>query len=62
MKLTISLGQMNVQLGEPAINLTSMKKMAAEAASRGADILVLPELWSTGYDLEHTDRPCRSSK
>jgi omega-amidase len=53
MKLTISLGQMDVQLGQPEKNLAVVKLMAAEAARRGSDVLVLPELWSTGYDLEN---------
>jgi omega-amidase len=53
MELTISLGQMDVRLGEPAHNLATVKGLAAEAARRGSDILVLPELWSTGYDLEN---------
>jgi omega-amidase len=53
MKLTISLGQMNVHLGQPEKNLAAVKLLAAEAAGRGSDVLVLPELWSTGYDLEN---------
>jgi predicted amidohydrolase len=56
MTLKISLGQMNVRLGQPEANLETAELMAAEAARRGSDLLVLPELWSTGYDLEHADR------
>lgn len=52
MKLHISLGQMDVQLGKPGTNLETVRHLAAEAAHGGADLLVLPELWSTGYDLE----------
>jgi omega-amidase len=51
-KLNLSLGQMDVQLGRPEANLAVVRQMAAEAARRGSDLLVLPELWSTGYDLE----------
>jgi predicted amidohydrolase len=47
----ISLGQMDVALGDPRANLAQVKAMTAEAAGRGSDIIVLPELWSTGYDL-----------
>jgi predicted amidohydrolase len=50
-RLVVSLGQMDVKLGQPAINLARVQQWAAEAARQGADILVLPELWSTGYDL-----------
>jgi omega-amidase len=61
MKVTISLGQMDVVLGEPARNLERARALAGEAAARSSDVLVLPELWSTGYDLEraaaHATRP-----
>ncbi|MEI2609838.1 MAG: carbon-nitrogen family hydrolase [Candidatus Promineifilaceae bacterium] len=53
MNVTIALGQMDVQLGEPERNWQTVVAMAAAAAARQADILVLPELWSTGYDLEN---------
>ncbi len=52
MELTISLGQMDVALGEPERNLETVRALAAEAAARGSDLLLLPELWSSGYDLE----------
>lgn len=53
MRLKISLAQMNLILGEPRANLDTVRLMAAEAARRGSQMLVLPELWSTGYDLEN---------
>ena len=56
MELAISLGQMDVQLGQPEANLQKVHDLTAEAARRGSDILVLPELWSTGYDLENAAR------
>lgn len=52
MELTISLGQMDVALGQPERNLETVRALAAEAAARGSDVLLLPELWSSGYDLE----------
>ena len=51
--LTISLGQMDVKLGNPAENWRTMQQMTAEASRRGSDLVVFPELWSTGYDLEN---------
>ncbi len=54
--LTISLGQMDVKLGDPAANWGTVQAMTAEAARRGSDIVVFPELWSTGYDLENAAR------
>lgn len=56
MELEISLAQIDVVLGEPHQNLIKASTMAAEAASRGSQLLVLPELWSTGYDLENAAR------
>ena len=51
--LTISLGQMDVKLGNPAENWRTVQQMTAEASRRGSDLVVFPELWSTGYDLEN---------
>jgi predicted amidohydrolase len=53
MKLTISLAQFDIALGEPEKNWATVQRMTAVAAQRNTDILVLPELWSTGYDLEN---------
>jgi len=53
MKLKIALGQMDVQLGDPAANLAKVRELTAVAAKQNADIIVFPELWSTGYDLEN---------
>lgn len=56
MRLTISLGQMDVVFGCPEENLEKMREMAAQAASRRSQVLVLPELWTTGYNLERAAR------
>ncbi|MEM6284411.1 MAG: carbon-nitrogen family hydrolase [Chloroflexota bacterium] len=49
-KLSISLAQMNIALGDVQRNTTSMQRMVADAARRGSHLVLLPELWSTGYD------------
>lgn len=51
--LTIALAQIDLVLGDAAKNLATARAKIAEAKSRGADIVVLPELWSSAYDLEH---------
>lgn len=56
MKMRVSLGQMDVLLGEPEKNLATVRAMTAEAARRGSDLVVFPELWSTGYDLANANR------
>lgn len=52
MRLVISLGQMDIHAGEPALNLEHARAWVEEAARRGSDIVVLPELWDTGYALD----------
>jgi omega-amidase len=54
--LTISLGQMPVVVGDPEANLDAARRMAAEAAGRESDMLLLPELWGSGYDLARAER------
>lgn len=56
MELTISLAQMDIALGQPQVNLAKVKEWTAEAKRRGSDVVLLPELWSTGYDLENAER------
>lgn len=51
--LTIALAQIDLVLGKPDQNLETARAAIAEAKARGANIVVLPELWSTAYDLEH---------
>ena len=52
MKITISVGQMDVHAGGPARNLACVREWTAEAARRGSDLVVFPELWDTGYALD----------
>jgi omega-amidase len=53
MKLNLSLGQMHIHLGEPEKNFERVQSWTAEAARRGSALVLFPELWSTGYDLEN---------
>lgn len=50
--LTIALAQMDVRTGQPEANLARVRDFAAQAREAGADLLLLPELWLHGYDLE----------
>ncbi|MCL7452456.1 MAG: carbon-nitrogen family hydrolase [Anaerolineae bacterium] len=52
MEITIALAQMAIVPGEPDANLRMAQALAEESADRGADLLMLPELWLTGYDLK----------
>ncbi|MBL8056308.1 MAG: carbon-nitrogen family hydrolase [Anaerolineales bacterium] len=51
--MIISLGQMHLYLGEPERNLEQVRAWTEEAARRGSQLVVFPELWPTAYDLEH---------
>ena len=53
-KLKISLGQMQIALGDVRKNVNTAEEMIAEAAQRGSHLVVLPELWSTGYALDQS--------
>ncbi len=55
MGLCVSLGQMDVALGQQEKNLEKVRTMAAEARSRGSELVVFPELWSSGYILERAE-------
>lgn len=50
-KVSISLGQMHIKLARVADNLETAQQMIGEAAARQSQLILLPELWSTGYDL-----------
>jgi omega-amidase len=50
-KLKISCIQMNIVFGNPNKNYQSAEAFIEKALSENPDIIVLPELWTTGYDL-----------
>ena len=56
MKLTLSLAQMELAFGDVAANFAHAETMIAEAAGRGSDLVLLPELWASGYDLPNWAR------
>ncbi len=51
--LTVSLVQMSIAVGNVSQNRERARTLVVEAARRGSDLVVLPELWASGYDLEH---------
>ena len=53
--LTIALAQMDIATGQPEANLAQVRDFAAQARDAGADLLLLPELWLHGYDLERAE-------
>ncbi len=65
--LKIALAQLNPTLGDLAGNLTKLKAARAAAAAKGADLIVYPELFISGYPPEDLVRKpafaaaCRSA-
>lgn len=55
-KLRISLAQMRIALGQVEENFARAEQVIAQAAQNKAELLLLPELWTTGYDLENAER------
>ncbi|MCH7320485.1 carbon-nitrogen family hydrolase [Solibacillus sp. MA9] len=47
--------QLNVGFGKVDENYERAEKLIREAAAGGAEIIVLPEMWNTGYALEKLD-------
>ncbi len=52
MNLIVSVGQFAVVPGAPEDNLARVRSLTAEAAQRGSDLVVFPELWDSGYALD----------
>jgi omega-amidase len=51
MNLSIALAQAEFEFGEPEKNFQKASRMIEDAAEKGADMVLLPELWASGYDL-----------
>jgi omega-amidase len=56
MEITVALAQMDIALGQPEQNAITAQALAAQAAAQGADLMLLPELWTTGYDLDRIEQ------
>ncbi|KYG59785.1 carbon-nitrogen family hydrolase [Planococcus maritimus] len=49
--MKIACVQMDIAFGDPETNFQRVKNYLEEAAENGAEIIVLPEMWNTGYAL-----------
>lgn len=50
--MKIACVQMDISYGNPEINFAKVEKSIREAANHQADVVVLPEMWNTGYALD----------
>jgi predicted amidohydrolase len=53
-ELTVSLLQFDVRKGNPRANWSRVQELVAQAAQRGAQLVVLPELWEAGAAYEQS--------
>jgi predicted amidohydrolase len=56
MRFKIALAQIELELASPERNYALVEDAVREAASQGAEIALLPELWASGYDLENANQ------
>lgn len=49
--MKIALIQLDIAFGKPEVNYAAAERLIREAAAGRPDCLILPELWTTGYDL-----------
>jgi predicted amidohydrolase len=54
-KLKVASIQMNCELGDKEKNLAKAASLIKDAATKGAKMIVLPELFNTGYRVEESD-------
>ena len=55
MKWKVGCIQMDIAFGDPKENLKAAEEWFAKAAAENCTLVVLPELWTTGYDLTRLD-------
>ncbi|CAG9620548.1 Omega-amidase YafV [Sutcliffiella rhizosphaerae] len=56
MNWKIACIQFDIAFGNPEANIDKVYKLLKVAGEEKPDIIVLPELWSTGYDLERLNK------
>jgi len=56
--LKIGLIQLKVTTGEPQVNFERARQLLNRAKDGGAQFALLPELWTTGYDLARAGEHC----
>jgi predicted amidohydrolase len=55
-KISISLAQMHIELAQPDANLETAIGFVKQASASRSDLILFPELWSSGYDLKNAER------
>ncbi len=55
MKKVVSVAQLCLGDGDPAANLATAAAFAREASGRGSELMILPELWLSGWAISESD-------
>src|SRR2546423_13765201 len=50
--LRVAVAQLRIALGQPKENISRARQLLSQTKQQGAELVLLPELWTTGYDLE----------
>lgn len=50
--MRVALAQLNIHFGDPDANFAQVETAVQKAAEETVDVVVLPEMWNTGYALE----------
>jgi len=53
MKISLALAQLDLKRGDPENNFLKAQEAVLQSSKQGAEIVLLPELWASGFDLEH---------
>ncbi|MHC0038651.1 carbon-nitrogen family hydrolase [Pseudoneobacillus sp. C159] len=56
MRFSIALIQMDIEFGNPNGNFQKASELIASAMKKKPQVIVLPELWTTGYALRNLDK------
>lgn len=54
--MKIACIQMDIAFGEPEENFRRVEEKMTEAVTNGAEVIVLPEMWNTGYALTQLEQ------
>ncbi len=56
MNISITLAQLDLKMGETESNFLKAQEAVQRASQLGAEIVLLPELWASGFDLDKTNK------
>lgn len=55
-QIILTIAQIDVRLGNPEHNFDQAEELVQKASEAGSHLVLLPELWASGFDLENWQR------